>query len=81
MEDVNSNDFALGKVVFKHKYDSFENLIKTEGVKNIFPFLNDEFGENDVDKIVKFFESLAGSYLINKLGCFAYGIKAIDTNS
>ena len=54
---------------------------RREGVKNVFPFLNNEFGENDVDKIVKFFENLAGAYLINKLGCIAFGIKAIETNS
>ena len=39
LEDISSNDYFVGKVTFKHVYNSFESLLKSEGVKNVLLFV------------------------------------------
>lgn len=74
LEDINSEEYVKGEIVFKHEYGSYENLIKSEGVKNIFPYLED----NDIGKAVKYFKNFPGSDLVKPYGCIAFGIEVSD---
>lgn len=75
--DVNSTDFVKGKVIFKHEYESLENLIKTEGVRSMLPFLKDD----DFEKALQFYQGFSGAELIEKFGCVAFEIKISDVDS
>ena len=68
------NNFVSGIVSFKHEYDSYEELLETEGVKKILPFLEDD----DVDKAIKFFKNFKGFEFVNDFGCVAIGIRVLD---
>ena len=75
--DVNSTDSVKGKVIFKHEYESLENLIKSEGVRSMLPFLKDD----DFEKALQFYQGFSGAELIEKFGCVAFGIKISDVDS
>ena len=78
VEDVNSNACVIGKIIFKHKYDSYEELLKAEGVKNILPFLNDSsISNDDIEKVAQYFKHFPGSELVDMYGCVAFGIKFV----
>lgn len=75
--DNRSNDFIKCKVIFKHEYDTTEELLKAEGVKNIFPFLNDD----DIEKGIQVFNEFPGWYLVEKYGCVAFGLEVVESKS
>lgn len=74
--DIKSGDFIRGVVTFKHQYVSFEEMLKTEGVKNMLPFL-DEF---DLEKGVQVYENFPRAERVAKFGCVAIGIKVTEAN-
>ncbi|MCR5225346.1 MAG: ASCH domain-containing protein [Alphaproteobacteria bacterium] len=72
--DTKSDDFIRGIVTFKHQYVSFEEMLKTEGVKNMLPFLDD----SDLEKGVQVYENFPGAERVRKFGCVAIGIKVTE---
>lgn len=74
LEDAFNNEYVNGKVVFKREYDSYENLFKFEGVKNIFPYLDND----DIENAVRFFKGFPGSELVKSYGCIAFGVEVSD---
>lgn len=75
--DNRRNDFIKCKVIFKHEYDPTEELLKAEGVKNIFPFLNDD----DIEKGIQVFNEFPGWYLVEKCGCVAFGLEVLGSRA
>jgi ASC-1-like (ASCH) protein len=65
-----SGQYVHGAISFKHKYASFEEMLRGEGVKNLLPFLND----GDVTKGVDLYSSFPGSERVKEFGCVAIGI-------
>lgn len=64
----------LGIISFKHEYKTFKEMVITEGVNNLLPFLKSE----DVEQAVKVYESFPGAKRVKEFGCVAIGIKAIS---
>lgn len=62
-----------GRISFKHEYKTFREMLLTEGVKNMLPFLNSE----DLEQGIKIYESFPGAERVKKFGCVAIGIKVI----
>ena len=56
-----------------HFYDSFEDMLNSEGVQNLVPFV-DNF--NDALKI---YNSFPGSQKVQSSGCCAIGVKSIES--
>ena len=73
--DTKSDDFIKGIVIFKHEYSTFEEMLKSEGVKNMLPFLDD----NDLEKGVQVYQKFPGSERVKKFGCVAIGIKITES--
>ena len=69
-----NNDFVRGKVIFKHKYDTYEDLLRAEGVQKILPFLNND----DILTAIQFFQIFRSFKFIEQFGCIALGIKILD---
>ncbi len=74
LEDLYNNDFVRGKVIFKHKYDTYEDLLRAEGVQKILPFLNND----DILTAIQFFQIFRSFKFIEQFGCIALGIKILD---
>lgn len=68
--DKNSGRHIQGGVKFKHEYESFEQMLKLEGVKNLLPFLDD----NDLEKGVEVYNAFPGAERVKSLGCVAIGM-------
>ena len=52
--DTKSDDFIKGFVIFKHEYETFEEMLKAEGIKNMLPFLNDANLEKGIQVYTNF---------------------------
>lgn len=73
--DTKSEDFIRGTVVFKHKYATFEEMLKSEGVKNMLPFLND----TDLEKGIQVYQNFPGAERVKKFGCVVIGIDVTES--
>ena len=73
--DTKSDDFIKGIVIFKHKYITFEEMLKLEGIKNMLPFLND----GDLEKGTQVYQNFPGSERVKKFGCIAIGMKVTES--
>ena len=71
--DKEGNRNILGIISFKHEYKTFKEMLITEGVSNMLPFLKSE----DLVQAIKVYESFPGASRVKKLGCVAIGIKVI----
>ncbi|MBR1735121.1 MAG: ASCH domain-containing protein [Alphaproteobacteria bacterium] len=73
--DTKSYNFIKGIVTFKHRYTTFDEMLKSEGVKNMLPFLNDD----DLEKGIQVYQNFPGSERVKKFGCVAIGIKVTES--
>ena len=69
--DTQSENFIKGVVIFKHEYVSFKEMLISEGVKNMLPFLNND----ELEKGIKVYQNFPGAERVKKYGCIAIGIK------
>ena len=67
--------YVKGIVIFKHKYDTLCEMLKSEGVKNLLPFLNDD----DVEKGVQVYQDTPEYHCVNEYGCVAFGLKIVES--
>ena len=65
--DIRSDDFIKEIVGFKHEYTTFEEMLKSEGVRNMLPFLSDD----DLEKGIQVYQNFPGSERVKKFGCVA----------
>ena len=70
-----SGEFICGFVIFKHEYNTFEQMLISEGVKNMLPFLNDE----NLKEAIQVYEKFPGAERIKKFGCVAIGMKVTES--
>ncbi len=73
--DTKNDDFIRCVVIFKHEYVSFEEMLKTEGVSNMLPFLNDD----DLIKGIQVYRNFPGAERVKKFGCVAIGINVTES--
>lgn len=71
--DEKRDQNIYGQISFKHEYKNFREMLLTEGVKNMLPFLDSE----NLKQGIKIYESFPGSERVKKFGCVAIGIKVI----
>ena len=69
--DTQSENFIKGIVIFKHEYVSFKEMLISEGVKNMLPFLNND----ELEKGIILYQNFLGAERVKKFGCVAIGIK------
>ena len=69
--DASSGEFIQGIVTFKHEYKTFAEMLRSEGVKNMLPFLNDD----ELEKGIGVYQAFPGSARVKQFGCVAIGIK------
>lgn len=74
--NIIENQNILGIISFKHEYRTFKEMLITEGVSNMLPFLKSE----DLEQAIKIYESFPGAERIQEFGCVAIGIKIINAN-
>lgn len=71
--DKKTCEYMYGKIKFKHEYRSFEEMLISEGVSNMLPFLkNHELAEG-----VAVYNSFPGASRVHKFGCVAIGITVL----
>ncbi len=74
--DVKTGHYIYGRIKFKHEYSSFEEMLNTEGVSNMLPFLkNHELAEG-----VATYKAFPGASKVHKFGCVAIGIITLKFN-
>lgn len=73
MFDDGRNQNIYGQISFKHEYKNFREMLLSEGVKNMLPFLDAE----DLEQGIKVYESFPGAERVKKFGCVAIGINVI----
>ena len=74
--DTQGENFIKGIVIFKHEYVSFKEMLISEGVKNMLPFLNND----ELEKGIKVYQNFPGAERVKKFDCVAIGIKIIESN-
>lgn len=73
--DRKKGQYIYGQISFKHKYDSFQDMLTTEGVRNMLSFLND----GEIEDGVKVYNSFPFSERVATYGCVAIGIKVLES--
>ena len=74
--DRKTGHYVHGKIKFKHEYTSFEEMLISEGVSNMLPFLmNHELSEG-----VAVYNAFPGASRVHKLGCVAIGLTVSKFN-
>lgn len=68
--------FLRGLISFKHEYSTFEDMLLTEGVKNMLPFLE----EGDLQQALEVYGSFPGAQRVKEFGCVAIGLKPLEAN-
>lgn len=69
--DTETDKFIRGFVTFKREYDTFEEMLTSEGVKNMLPFFSDE----NLKEAIQVYKSFPGAERVKKFGCVAIGMK------
>ena len=79
LADTQTNDFLRCKVIFRHEYDTYEEMLQFEGVKNMLPFLD----YNDIKKGVDIYQAIPGmsAKCVKKYGCVAFGFEVIGSRA
>ena len=67
--------YVKGVITSRHEYNTIREMLQTEGVKNIYPFLNDD----DLEKGIQMYQNIAEFSLARKYGCMAFGIKIVES--
>lgn len=73
--DRQNFSYVKGVVNFRREYGTIRDLLKSEGVKNICPFFNDD----DLEKCVQMYQNFPEFHYEKKYGCVALGIRVIET--
>ena len=60
------------EVSYMHFYNSFKEMLKNEGVKNMVPFAK------DLDEAIKMYMSFPGAKRVKEMGCCAIGVKYLE---
>ncbi len=68
--DKKTGCYILGNIKFKHEYSSFEDMLISEGVSNMLPFLKD----HELSKGIAIYNAFPGASRVDKFGCVAIGI-------
>lgn len=74
--DRKSGEYIYGFIKFKHEYESFQDMLSSEGVSNMLPFLND----SELMEGVRTYNRFPGSSRVNQYGCVAIGISVTKSN-
>lgn len=64
-------EFVICKISYLNFYDSFEEMLNSEGFENMVPFVG------SFDEALKVYNGFPGSDRVKKRGCCAIGIKYI----
>jgi ASC-1-like (ASCH) protein len=67
--------YVKGVVIFRHEYDTIREMLQSERVKNICPFLND----NDLEKAVQMYQNLPEFFGAKKYRCVAFGLQIVES--
>ena len=67
--------YVKGVITSRHEYNTIREMLQTEGVKNIYPFLNDD----DLEKGIQMYQNIAEFSLARKYGCMAFGLKIVES--
>lgn len=74
--DKETGHYIYGKIKFKHEYKSFEEMLNSEGVSNMLPFLED----HELAEGVAVYNAFPGASRVRKFGCVAIGISVTKTD-
>ncbi len=75
--DRKTGYYVYGKIKFKHEYMLFEDMLKTEGVSNMLPFLKD----HELAEGIAIYNAFPGASRVHKFGCVAIGITTFKSNA
>ena len=67
------NEYVKCKITFLHFYKSFEEMLTSEGVQNLVPFVN------NLSDALKIYNSFPGANRVNSSGCCAIGVKCVES--
>lgn len=68
--DKSTGQYIWGLVRFKREYKSFYDMLKSEGVSNMLPFLKN----SEIEKGVEVYNNFPGSERVKRFGCVAIGV-------
>ena len=74
--DRKSGQYIYGTIKFKHEYTSFQEMLSSEGVSNMLPFLKD----SELMEGVRTYNRFPGASRGNQFGCVAIGISVTKSN-
>ncbi len=69
----NSSEYAVCEITYLNFYSDFEEMLTSEGLKNMLPFAD------SLEEGIKIYKSFPGAKRVNELGCCAIGIKHISS--
>lgn len=75
LTDRQNISYVKGVVIFRHEYDTIREMLQSEGVKNICPFLNDD----DLEKAVQMYQNLPEFFGAKKYRCVAFGLQIVES--
>ena len=67
------NEYVKCTIEYLHFYKSFEEMIASEKVNNLVPFVKTE------TEALKIYKSFPGSNRVKSFGCCAIGVKSIES--
>ena len=76
LEDKHYGKWIFGRIKFLHRYNSFREMLETEGLENMLPFIH----SGNIDEGVCVYESFPGGHEVLRKGCVAIGIDVQRNN-
>ena len=74
--DNKNMQYLRGRIKFKHEYKTFEDMLQSEGIKNLLPLLPENA---TVEDGVRIYRSFPGSNRVEQFGCVAIGLEILDS--
>lgn len=68
------DQYIFGTISFKHTYETFEEMLRKEGVSNMLPFLDND----DISAAIDVYNAFPGAERVKKFGCAAIGIDVME---
>jgi ASC-1-like (ASCH) protein len=59
----------------EQRKDLDRDMVKSEGVKNLLPFLNDD----DIEEGVNFYQNIPEFHCVDEYGCVAFGLRITES--
>lgn len=67
-----TKEYLICEILYLNFYESFEDMLESEGFKNMVPFAKNR------EEALKIYKSFPGAERVRSMGCCAIGVKSLE---